>query len=162
MIGDYYAEQYHQRPLVSDIHFSLPLELLPGRKSMYTGVHQSIILDSSYNASPQSVIKIIHDGIDIRDTLYPDHKIMLVQGEMRELGDLSQSEHTRIGEYIYSQPIDMVALVGQDTIYIDQAIRSHHGTTLLLPTPTMHARRLGEDIRHFLATSDDRRLIIVK
>jgi hypothetical protein len=26
----------------------------------------------------------------------------------------------------------------------------------------MHARRLGEDIRHFLATSDDRRLIIVK
>ncbi len=87
---------------------------------------------------------------------------MLVQGEMRELGTMSQTEHKRIGEYIYKQPIDMVALVGQDTIYIDEVIRSHHATTLLLPNPTMNARALGEDIRHFLATSDDRWFIIVK
>lgn len=60
------------------------------------GIHDSIILDSSYNASPLSMQAAINDAHRIHQTLLPNHKIILVLGDMRELGEWTEKHHREL------------------------------------------------------------------
>ena len=56
--------------------------------------------------------KIINTAHNIKAQLFPQRKIILVLGDMRELGDLTEREHRMIAGYV-SQVADRVILVGQ-------------------------------------------------
>ncbi len=92
----------------------LPLsyKLQPGRLSIFQGVENSVIVDSTYNASPLSVKKIINTAHNIKTQLFPQRKTILVLGDMRELGDLTEREHRMIAGYV-SQVADKVILLGK-------------------------------------------------
>ncbi len=90
----------------------LHYQLQPGRLSIFHGIENSVIIDSTYNASPLSVRKIINTAHNIKMQLFPQRKIILVLGDMRELGDLTEREHRMIAGYV-SQVADKVILVGQ-------------------------------------------------
>jgi UDP-N-acetylmuramyl pentapeptide synthase len=65
-----------------------------GRMQHLNGLSGSLILDDTYNASPEAMIGAL-------DTLYrmnADQKIAIL-GNMNELGEYSEREHRRIGEY---------------------------------------------------------------
>ncbi|MEI8092312.1 MAG: cyanophycin synthetase [bacterium] len=100
----------HKLQLPSDL--TLEYELQPGRLSVFPGVEESIIIDSSYNASPLSIKKIINTVHNIREQLFPQRKVWMLLGDMRELGDLTEREHRLIAAYV-SQVADRVFLVGQ-------------------------------------------------
>lgn len=53
-------------------------QLQPGRLSIFKGVENSVIIDSTYNASPLSVKKIINTAHNIKAQLFPQRKIILV------------------------------------------------------------------------------------
>lgn len=93
-----------------------PLELTytlqPGRLSIFQGIENSVIIDSTYNASPLSVKKIINTAHNIKKQLFPQRKTILVLGDMRELWNLTEREHRMIAGYV-SQVADKVVLVGQ-------------------------------------------------
>lgn len=90
----------------------LSYQLQPGRLSVFHGIENSVIIDSTYNASPLSVKKIINTAHNIKTQLFPQRKIILVLWDMRELGDLTEREHRMIAGYV-SQVADHVILVGQ-------------------------------------------------
>jgi UDP-N-acetylmuramoyl-tripeptide--D-alanyl-D-alanine ligase len=80
-----------------------------GRMQHLHGLNSSLILDDTYNASPESVIGAL-------DTLYrmnASQKIAIL-GNMNELGKYSEAEHTRIGEYCDPQELSFVATIGPD------------------------------------------------
>lgn len=87
-------------------------QLQPGRLSVFHGIENSVIIDSTYNASPLSVRKIINTAHNIKTQLFPQRKLWLVLGDMRELGDLTEREHRMIAGYV-SQVADHVILVGK-------------------------------------------------
>lgn len=91
-----------------DLHY----QLQPGRLSVFHGIENSVVIDSTYNASPLSVRKIINTAHNIKMQLFPQRKIILVLWDMRELGDLTEREHRMIAGYV-SQVADKVILVGQ-------------------------------------------------
>jgi UDP-N-acetylmuramoyl-tripeptide--D-alanyl-D-alanine ligase len=70
--------------------------LPPGRMSLIEGINESLILDSSYNASPKSVaaaLKVLKDyGADRRK--------VAVLGNMNELGERSEELHKIVGEAV--------------------------------------------------------------
>lgn len=68
-------------------NFKLP----PGRASWFKGINGSKILDSSYNASPQTMT----DMLDLLSKVEAKRKLALL-GDMRELGEESDSEHKKI------------------------------------------------------------------
>lgn len=83
--------------------------LQAGRYSLYRWLSQSIIVDSTYNAAPQSMKLAILQTINLRNTLFADHKLIYCIGDMNELGDFAESEHrklalliTQSAEYIYT------------------------------------------------------------
>lgn len=53
-------------------------QLQPGRLSIFQGIENSVIIDSTYNASPLSVKKIINTAHNIQTQLFPDRKVILV------------------------------------------------------------------------------------
>jgi UDP-N-acetylmuramoyl-tripeptide--D-alanyl-D-alanine ligase len=79
----------------------------PGRASIFEGIHHSIILDSSYNSSPIA-LRAMLESI----SQYTEKKrVILVLGDMRELGPLSKSEHESLAPLVLKTS-SRVILVG--------------------------------------------------
>lgn len=96
----------------SPTQLKLEYKLQPGRLSVFEWIEHSVVIDSTYNASPLSVRKIINTAHNIKTQLFPQRKILLVLWDMRELGDLTEREHRMIAGYV-SQVADHVILVGK-------------------------------------------------
>ncbi len=83
--------------------FKLP----PGRTSVFKGIKNNTIIDSSYNATPDGVKAILN-----MFGLYPSDKKWLVLGDMIELGNEEQEEHEKIADVINAMKLDKIILVG--------------------------------------------------
>jgi len=90
----------------------LTYKLQPGRLSVFDGKFDTLIIDSTYNASPLSVRKTIDTVYTIRNNCFPKSEIWLVLWDMRELGDLTESEHRKLAGYV-SQSADQLFLLGK-------------------------------------------------
>lgn len=91
------------KPDFSFSKFSLP----PGRCSLFKGIKNTTIIDSSYNATPDGVRSILR-----MFNLYPSSKKWLVLGDMIELGNEEQEEHEKLATLINSMKLDRIILVG--------------------------------------------------
>lgn len=88
----------------------LIFQLQAGRCSLFKGKEESILVDSSYNASPLSMRKLIDTTLMLNKSLPEQRKVMLVLGDMRELGDLTEKEHRLLAAYV-QQSADFVVLL---------------------------------------------------
>lgn len=80
-----------------------------GRMQRLDGIHNSTIIDDSYNSSPEAVKAAL-------ETLYridAPQKIALL-GNMNELGDFSRDAHTEIGTLCDPKQLDEVLTLGPD------------------------------------------------
>jgi UDP-N-acetylmuramoyl-tripeptide--D-alanyl-D-alanine ligase len=80
-----------------------------GRMQRLAGINGSVIIDDSYNASPEAMKAALN-------TLYrlnASQKIAVL-GNMNELGAYSQSEHEEIGRYCDPKQLSLVITLGPD------------------------------------------------
>jgi UDP-N-acetylmuramoyl-tripeptide--D-alanyl-D-alanine ligase len=80
-----------------------------GRMQYLTGAQDSLIIDDTYNASPEAALAAL-------DTLYrmeAKHKIAVL-GNMNELGHFSKPEHERVGQHCDPAKLDLVITIGPD------------------------------------------------
>ncbi len=84
-------------------NFILP----PGRSSLFKGIKNTTIIDSSYNATPSSM-KVILEMFE----KYLSEKKWLVLGDMIELGVDEKSEHERLTKLIDDINAEKVILIG--------------------------------------------------
>ena len=54
------------------------------------------IIDDAFNANPDSM----RAGLETLKASYKDRPLILVLGDMRELGEESRAEHTNLGQFI--------------------------------------------------------------
>lgn len=80
--------------------------LPPGRMNKIEGKNGALIIDSSYNASPDTTAA----ALEIL-SMFHGRKIAAL-GTMNELGELSESEHIKIGK-ITAEHADMLLAVGE-------------------------------------------------
>lgn len=83
-------------------NFKLP----PGRCSLFKGIKNTYILDSSYNSS----LVPATSALRLLSQIAPKRKIAIL-GDMRELGDLSETEHNKLA-LIAVKNTDIVITVG--------------------------------------------------
>ncbi len=89
--------------------FRLP----PGRMNPIPGINDSLIIDSSYNASPETVKEAL-------DTLKEfEGRRIAVLGSMNELGGYAESSHRAIGKYAAGRA-DMLLTVGENARFISE------------------------------------------
>ncbi|HEV2339581.1 MAG TPA: cyanophycin synthetase [Patescibacteria group bacterium] len=83
------------------------LTLPPGRSSVFAGIKQTTIIDSSYNATPEGTKTILS-----LYTKYPAKEKWAVLGDMIELGGEEKEEHEKLAEEIAKGNFDKIILVG--------------------------------------------------
>lgn len=65
----------------------------PGRMKLLPGIHESCIIDDSYNSSPVAA----HEALETLTLVRASGKKIAVLGDMLELGAHSKSEHEKLG-----------------------------------------------------------------
>lgn len=87
--------------------------ILPkGRASIFNGINDSRIIDSSYNASKASMLAFL-DLVDILKK-ESDRPVVMLFGDMRELGEESRIEHEEVAKKL-AGIVDYLYLVGPQT-----------------------------------------------
>jgi UDP-N-acetylmuramoyl-tripeptide--D-alanyl-D-alanine ligase len=85
------------------------LKAFKGRMQKLHGIKDSIIIDDSYNSSPDST-RIALDAL----YAFPQKQKIAVLGMMNELGNKSNKYHEDIGSYCKPGLLDMVITIGED------------------------------------------------
>jgi UDP-N-acetylmuramoyl-tripeptide--D-alanyl-D-alanine ligase len=93
--------------------FKLP----PGRMNPIEGINDSLIIDSSYNASPESM----KEALDILSV--SNGRKIAVLGSMNELGAISERKHRELGGYAAGRA-DMLVTVGNDAKWLSDEARN--------------------------------------
>lgn len=96
--------------------------LPPGRMNLIPGVSNSIIIDSSYNASPATMAV----ALDVLGEIHPKGvgRRIAVLGNMNEIGDLTDSEHRKIGKEA-AKVADLLITVGDHArLYAEEAVKA--------------------------------------
>jgi len=83
--------------------------LQPGRRTMFAWMHSSILIDSTYNAAPESMKYALRQTVALRNELFPEYDIIYCLGDMNELWDFSMSAHQEIASII-SQSAEQIFL----------------------------------------------------
>ncbi len=81
----------------------------PGRMNILQGLEQSIIIDDSYNSSPlavESALKMLYQQ--------EAPQRIAVLGSMNELGEVSASEHEKVGKMCSSELLHYVVTIGAE------------------------------------------------
>lgn len=100
------AELLHYLKIQRGMDFANFL-LPPGRSSVFQGVKGTIIIDSTYNATPASVAAIL--------SMFQKYKAKekwIVLSDMVELGDEEQEEHERLSELLSKVDAERILLMG--------------------------------------------------
>lgn len=85
------------------------LKPVSGRMQRLKGLKDSLILDETYNASPEAV----KSALDSLYMINAPQKIAIL-GNMNELGHYSEASHREIGEYCDPKQLDLVVTIGPD------------------------------------------------
>ncbi len=93
---------------------SIEYKLIPWRSTILQWINESVILDSSYNASPLSMRKLIETINTMKFSVFSDCKVCLVLWDMRELWDFVEEEHRKVS-LVASMVADTIVLVGKYT-----------------------------------------------
>lgn len=114
-----------------------------GRMRRFAGVRDTIILDDTYNASPEAVKASL-------DTLYgmtAEHRIALL-GSMNELGNFSPAAHTDVGNYCDPAQLELVMTLGADANkYLAEAARQRGCKVMEFTSPYAAGRYLAENMQ---------------
>ena len=88
-------------------HMFAKFVLPPGRSSVFHGVKNRLLIDSSYNTSLESTRAMLE-----LFALYPRKPKWIVLGDMLELGDFEKEEHERLAESVEKMSLERIILVG--------------------------------------------------
>ena len=84
--------------VLKDFEETFDLENEAWRFNVLEWIHNSILVDSTYNAWPESMDKMIDNVITLRKRLYPDYKLWFVIWDMKELWKFSKDSHIKLSE----------------------------------------------------------------
>lgn len=117
LLPGYYGSTFAAAILVA-LHLNLTYEqitnelmnnfqLPPGRMSVFKGIKNTTIIDSSYNASKIPTL----GALQLLKSLKTNVKKIFVFGDMRELGDQAKNEHQEVARDIL-KTVDQLILIG--------------------------------------------------
>ncbi len=127
----------------------------PGRMRLLEGKNGSVIIDDSYNSSPDALRAAIDT---LKDVKCYGRKIAIL-GDMRELGEHEKSEHEKAGAHV-AKVADFLYTVGPKARHIaSSAIDSGMNAECVFCYDTEEASRAGKDLADKLRKRD---IVLVK
>jgi len=130
-------------------NLKLNYKMQAGRFSLFNWINNSILIDSSYNAWPESMKKMIENTIKLRDEVFIDYKLWFVIWDMRELWKDSDKLHKKIGKTL--DKYDLVYTVWKEM-----------KKNLKKENSFLSSKEAWLKLKDFLKISNDKYLILFK
>jgi len=111
-----------------------------GRMNLIEGAEESLIIDDTYNASPQSTFP----ALETMSSLQANRKVV-VFGDMLELGSYSQKGHYEVGKKAAEVKVDLLMTIGSQVKNISKGARENG-----LKEEKIKVFNSHEEIIHFL------------
>lgn len=113
---------------------------LPGRMRVLKGANGSTIIDDTYNASPDAVMRAL-------DVLYayPAEKKIALLGMMNELGETSEKHHSEIGDYCDPTKLHLVITLGVDANAYTSLAATKKGCRVVTANGALEAGEIIKD-----------------
>jgi len=104
-------------PDAASISLALSRAGEPGRLEAHELADGTVVLDDAYNSNPASAMASLKTAVELARERRA--RLVLVFGEMRELGALSAREHARVGEAVgQSGAAELVAVSGDARLFL--------------------------------------------
>lgn len=141
--------------------FSLPewkldlkFELQYSRFSIFEGINNSILIDSSYNAAPESMKKVIENFVKVSENIFTDYKLILCLWEMRELWEYTKIEHEKLAEFTKD--------ITENIFIVWESMEKYFLPKLKNAKYFQNSKIMWEYVKNFLETSNEKYLILFK
>lgn len=104
---------------------------IPGRMQLLLGKKQSLLIDDTYNASPEAVIAALNTLYEI-----PSTSRIAVLGQMNELGKFSESMHKKVGAKCDPAKLELLVTIGDDANnYLAESAEKEGCKVVRCPSP---------------------------
>jgi UDP-N-acetylmuramyl pentapeptide synthase len=117
------------------------MEFTSGRMKLLRGIHDTIIIDDSYNSSPlathAALVSLTAFVKAVRKLDRRRHRKVAILGDMSELGKYTESAHRSIGDFA-GEIADVVIGVGNASIFIVEQAEKKLGDKRVLHFATSH------------------------
>jgi len=130
-------------------NLNLNYKMQAGRFSLFNWINNSILIDSTYNAWPKSMKKMIENAIKLRDEVFSDYKLWFVLWDMRELWINSDKLHKKIGNFL--DKYDLVYTIWKEM-----------KRNLTKKNAFLSSKEAWLKLKDFLKISNDKYLILFK
>ncbi|MDA2922871.1 UDP-N-acetylmuramoyl-tripeptide--D-alanyl-D-alanine ligase [Patescibacteria group bacterium AH-259-L07] len=94
---------------------------LHGRMVPIEGKDKTLIIDDTYNSSPQAALSALEALDEIN--IYSEAQKLVVLGDMRELGSISEEEHYVLGKKVAKMGFNRLITVGEEAKEIARGAR---------------------------------------
>lgn len=92
-----------------------------GRMNIIPGIKKTLIIDDTYNSSPQAVISALEVIKEI--PINPGARKVAVLGDMFELGSISEESHIEVGRYLVKCGVVRLVAVGARSLGITRGAK---------------------------------------
>lgn len=90
-----------------------------GNRQNFVEVENLLIVDDSYNASPESVLS----GLETLNLLSQNkYRSIACLGGIRELGNYTEELHREIADWLTKHPVDLLYLVGEEMKFLEAGL----------------------------------------
>ncbi len=140
---------------VAEAARALPLAELPPLRLQVVQFNGATVVLDTYNASPDSTVAALRTLSDVPAV----GRRIAILGEMKELGDYTESGHREVGAALGLSPVDLAVLTGGPTSFIeDEALRAGFPASKI----TSYATFDIENVRRFLSTVREGDVVLIK
>jgi UDP-N-acetylmuramyl pentapeptide synthase len=143
---------------LSQESYDFVLENQPGRFHILEWIKGNILIDSSYNAAPASMKKMIENTFALQKSLFSDYKVFLVLGDMRELWEISAAKHLELNDSVIFA--DGIYCIGKEIQPLYQALEVQQFEWE--KNIFTKANIAGQQLKNFLENTDQKYVILFK
>lgn len=143
---------------LSQENYEFSLENQAGRFNILEWIKGNILIDSTYNAAPASMIKMIQNTFALQKSLFRSYKVFLVLWDMRELWEISPTKHLELNDYIIEA--DGIYCIWEEIMPLHEAIwvQSFEWELGLFKKSNL----AGVSLKKYLEKSEEKHVILFK
>lgn len=145
---------YNKSFFVLDWNLDLKFELQYSRFSIFDWIENSILIDSSYNAAPESMKKVIENFLKVSKHIFPEYKMILCLGEMRELWDYTKIEHEKLADFTKD--------ITENIFIVWDSMQKYFLPKLQTAKHFKNSKIMWEYVKEFLEKSQEKYIILFK
>ncbi len=111
----------YEMPLNEAVSRLCMVESAPGRMHLIPGIRRTLLIDDSYNSSPNAARAALDTLMSFE--IDESARRIAVLGDMRELGEYTEKEHRALGTYAAQKGIDYLFAVGSAAEFLAAGAR---------------------------------------